>query len=70
LLYFPAENHACGAAQVSSGGFFDTDNGPPWDIWVAYEGNALISWVPPGLIVAAQMGIDVNPENCIQWLDQ
>jgi hypothetical protein len=70
LLYFPAENLACGAAQVSSGGFFDADNAPPWDIWVAYEGNALISWVPPGLIVAAQMGIDVNPENCIQWLDQ
>jgi hypothetical protein len=70
LLYFPAENLACGAAQVSSGGFFDTDNVPPWDIWVAYEGNALISWVPPGLIVAAQMGIDVNPENCIRWLDQ
>jgi hypothetical protein len=70
LLYFHSENRACGAAQVSSGGFFDADNTPPWDIWVPYEENALISWVPPGLIVAAQMGIDVNPENCIQWLDQ
>jgi len=70
LLYWPEENLACGAAQASSGGFFDADNVPPWDMWVAYEGRVLISWVPPGLIELAQMGIDANPENCIQWVDQ
>jgi hypothetical protein len=70
LLYWPEENLACGAAQVSSGGFFDTDNVPPWDIWVAYEERVLISWVPPGLIGIVEMGIDANPENCIQWIDQ
>jgi len=70
LLYWPENNLAGGAAQASSGGFFNVDNVPPWDIWVTYEGRVLISWVPPGLIELAQMGIDVNPENCIQWIDQ
>jgi len=70
LLYFPEENLACGAAQVGSGGFYDEDNVPPWDIWVGFFDGALLSWVPPALVEVAQMGIDVNPENCIQWADQ
>jgi hypothetical protein len=67
LLYFPQENLACGAAQVSSGGFYDADNVPPWDLWVAYADRAVWSWVPPALIEVAQLGIDANPEQCIQW---
>lgn len=47
LLYFPEENLACGAAQVGSGGFYDEDNVPPWDIWVGFWDGALLSWVPP-----------------------
>ena len=70
LLYFPEENLADGAAQVSSGGFYDADNVPPWDVWVGYSNGALVSWVPPALIEVAQMGIDANPENCIRWFDQ
>ena len=70
LLYWPGENLACGAAHVSSGGFYDFGNVPPWDLWVAFIEETLVSWVPPRLIEAAQMGIDVNPENCIQWIDQ
>jgi hypothetical protein len=70
LLYFPEENLACGAAQVSSGGFYDLDNVPPWDIWVGFSGGALLSWAPPALIEIAQMGIDVNPETCIRWAEQ
>jgi hypothetical protein len=69
LLYFPRENLACGAAQVSSGGLYDVDNVPPWDLWVAFIEDTLVSWIPPRLLEAAQMGIDVNPENCIQWID-
>jgi hypothetical protein len=70
LLYFPQENLADGAARVNSGGFYDDDNVPPWDIWVGFSRGALISWVPPALIEVAQMGIDANPENCIRWDDQ
>lgn len=36
LLYAPDETLSDGAAYVSSGGFFDGDNVPPWDTWVAY----------------------------------
>jgi hypothetical protein len=67
LLYCPQENLACGAAEVSSNGFFDVNNVPPWDIWVDFSEQTLVSWVPAGLLKAAQMGIDVNPEECIRW---
>jgi hypothetical protein len=69
LLYNPSENLADGAAQQSSNGFFDQNNVPPWDIWVSFSEWTLVSWVPPALIEAAQMGIDVNPENCIRWAE-
>jgi hypothetical protein len=69
LLYLPLENLACGAAQVSSGGFYDADNVPPWDLWVAYVDHTVWSWVPPALIEVAQLGIDANPELCIRWND-
>jgi hypothetical protein len=67
LLYVPTENLACGAAQVSSCGFFDVNNVPPWDIWVDFSQETLVTWVPPVLVEAAQLGIDVNPEGCIRW---
>jgi hypothetical protein len=67
LLYNPTENLADSAAQFSSNGFFDADNVPPWDIWVSFSDWTLVSWVPPTLIEAVQMGIDANPENCIRW---
>ena len=67
LLYIPSENLACGAAEVSSNGFFDVNNVPPWDIWVDFSEGTLVSWVPPALLDVAQMGIYVNPEACIGW---
>jgi len=69
LLYNPSENLACGAAQVSSNGFFDVNNVPPWDVWVDFSEETLVSWVPPLLVEVAQMGIDVNPEECVRWAD-
>lgn len=69
LLYRPSENLACGAAEVSSNRFFDTNNVPPWDIWLGFSEGTLVSWVPPGLVDVAQMGIYVNPEECIRWAD-
>lgn len=67
LLYTPSENLACGAAEASSNGFFDVNNVPPWDIWVDFSEDTLVSWVPPALLDVAQMGIYVNPEACIRW---
>ena len=58
-----------GAAKYSSNGFFDVNNVPPWDIWVAFSEQTLVSWVPPMLLELAQKGIDANPEGCIRWAD-
>ena len=78
LIYFLNTDLACGAAEYETAGFFDVNNVPPWDTWVAYfhdEYNAdffdteyLIAWVPPELVSLANHGIYVNPEQCIMWL--
>jgi hypothetical protein len=69
LLYWPDRNLADGAAEYASIGFFDVDNTPPWDVWVAFSGNALLSWVPAELVDSAGRGIDANPEGCIAWFE-
>jgi len=69
LVYVPEENLADGAAEVESNWFFDTENAPPWDSWVAYSNRTLLSWVPARLVPLVQRGIDVNPEECIRWLN-
>lgn len=78
VIYFPNYDLACGAAEQETLGFFDINNVPPWDTWVAYlqdEYNAdsfdteyLVAWVPPEFVSLANEGIDVNPEQCIMWL--
>ena len=79
LAYFPDEDLACGAAEAASGGYFDSNNVPPWDTWVLMtekpgqppesRGTCLIAWVPPAFVSRAQHGIEANPEACICWLD-
>jgi hypothetical protein len=79
MVYFPHLNLCDGAAEAASAGFFDVDNAPPWDTWVACfhdhcanrdPGPYVIAWVPEPLIAAADAGIAVNPESCIVWLDE
>jgi hypothetical protein len=76
LLFYPEHNLEDGAAQAASRGFFEWDNVPPWDIWLAsivdgYEEFQiyLIAWVPPEFLELASDGIDVNPEKCIRWAE-
>jgi len=69
LRYWPEENLACGAAEYASVGFFNADNTPPWDTWVAFSGGMLLSWVPGELIELVDRGIHSNPEGCIAWLE-
>ena len=79
VAYFPDADLACGTAGAASQDFFDVNNAPPWDTWVllaeqsdqtreAY-GTCLIAWVPPAFVARAARGIEVNPEECICWLD-
>lgn len=79
LLYAPDASLSDGAAEAYSEDFFDADNAPPWDTWVLYFdeeptieevrcfSSYLVAWVPPHFVHAADMGIRVNPEACIQW---
>jgi hypothetical protein len=78
LIYDPDGNLSDGAAEERTRGFFDVENTPPWDTWLCYvhardgEGwqpfdSYLISWVPPELVVLAEAGIQINPEECILW---
>ena len=67
LAYWPGENLADGAARSATAGFFDVNNVPPWDTWLAFVDGALYAWVPAELVDRVQQGIDVNPEECIRW---
>jgi hypothetical protein len=79
LVYFPDADLADGAAEVQSRGFFDVHNVPPWDTWIALadDGAAadvsyrqyVVTWVPSNLVTLAAAGIEVNPEECIAWLE-
>ncbi len=79
LIYFPNDDLACGTAEHETAGFFDVNNVPPWDTWVAYfqdqqqnidyfDTEYLIAWIPPEFVDLANDGINVNPEQCIMWL--
>jgi hypothetical protein len=67
LLYEPLETVDDGAATVSSQGFFDFKDAPPWDTWVVSAGGSIFCWVPNSLVQHAQDGIDANPVDCIHW---
>jgi hypothetical protein len=32
-------------------------------------GSYIVAWIPGGAVPLAQAGIDVNPEECISWLE-
>jgi hypothetical protein len=68
LLYVPEENVSDGASELFSLGFFDENDAPPWDTWVAFSKNTLLSWVPSELVHLVQHGIDVNAVDCIHWM--
>lgn len=79
LVYFPDADLADGAAANESRGFFDVHNVPPWDTWISLADDGadadvsyrqyVVTWVPPNLVRWAAAGIEVNPEECIAWLE-
>ncbi|WP_223643253.1 hypothetical protein [Corallococcus sp. EGB] len=79
LVYFPDDNTCDGAAELATRGYLDVDNMPPWDTWVGMfredpesstqSSDYLIAWVPPVFLDSVAQGIFVNPEQCIQWLE-
>lgn len=79
MVYYPDADLCDGAAPVSSQGFFDQNNAPPWGTWVGYfddatedlsYGTYLLAWVPESFVTLAAAGMRVNPEECIKWLNE
>lgn len=62
-----------GAAAHASEGILDDYNCPPIDTWfhILYtdKGPILLAWIPAFFTNLVNDGIDVNPEECIQWLN-
>lgn len=81
LIYYPDMTLSDGTAQFESGGFFDADNEPPWDLWIFFAtdlsvsdpqnyGALLVSWIPDVLRDHVDRGIKVNPEQCLEWANE
>ena len=78
LVWFPDQTLSDGAAHLETNGYFDADNQPPWDAWLGWISaptirnvslrNMLVAWVPGDLVKLVSAGVDVNPEECLQWL--
>jgi hypothetical protein len=82
LLFDPGQSLSDGAAEMETAGFFDVNNTPPWDTWVAYIeeqsqrpdawtafDSYLVCWIPAQLAGLVSRGISVNPEVCLRWAD-
>ena len=81
LLYNPNLNHLySGIPEVASNGFFEIDNSPPWDTWVAYiqQGEEvtwsdfLLCWIPAPFVLLASAGVSADNEldQCLVWADE
>jgi hypothetical protein len=71
LGYSPDETVWDGASEGATAGFFDVEDAPPWDFWLAYvvesgdqSRDYLVCWIPPAFVETAEIGIDVNPVGC------
>ncbi len=69
LQYEYDANVEGGAAAYESKGFFDDESAPPWDTWVCYRGDSMVAYVPRILCGLAQHGIEVDPVECVRWVD-
>src|SRR5512143_1583562 len=73
LIHFPTPPHSRGVAGAASGGYFDTQDAPPWDTWAAYieEANRsyLVAWVPPQAIAAVTAALEHAPKS-LAWLEE
>ena len=83
LAYYPDAQLSDGVPGLETMGFFDGENAPPWDTWIALlrhdvastltDGNGyeefLVAWVPNELVELADRGISADTVDSIAWLD-
>ena len=75
LGWSPDETVLDGASEGATDGFFNVEDEPPWDLWLGYVVETggreyLVCWIPSSLVETAQIGIDVNPVACVDWLPE
>jgi hypothetical protein len=67
-----------GAVSAETQGFFDDEDLPPWDTWIAYTErhgageageNVLVSWMPESYRQLAERAIAVHMCNAYAWLE-
>lgn len=74
LAFAPSESLFDGCAEQETGGFLNTENAPPWDTWIGVIREItgreyVLSWIPSAFVELVSLGIEVNPEECIWWVD-
>jgi hypothetical protein len=75
LACLPHRQLVDGAPEAQSSGFFDVNNTPPWECWVAYETptdgswDLLLAWVPELLVPFADAGVQVCCDESLEWID-
>lgn len=62
--------YSCTPEEVTDG-FFDTQDIPPWDLWIelndSCEPLCLLSWVPESLVSLVNRGVEASAEANIYW---
>ncbi|MGH9572732.1 MAG: hypothetical protein ACRD40_04280 [Candidatus Acidiferrales bacterium] len=69
LRYAPERSRGDRAPSYESKGFYDADSCPPWDTWVWFAADELISYVPRLVCGLAQHGLEVDTAECLRWAD-
>ena len=81
ICFYPDYSLSEGFIFLSSEGYFDEDEFPPWDTWIDYSVNdfehyhpdnhaCLISWVPPQYIELVDRSISEDPYGCLVWAEK
>ena len=75
LVYEPALGMYDCLAEGESDGFFDSNDCPPWDLWVGFIrddrscSRYVLSWIPDYLLDVVQSGIDATSGGSLYWLN-
>ena len=75
ILRYEIDNtDSCGFSPSESNNYIDVDDMPGWDTWFHFYrhsqyGDCILCWVPPIFISLAQSAIELNPVDCICFVD-
>ena len=70
LAFLPRDSLFHGSSPPECDGFIDVDEIPPWDTWIVFVGEMLLSWVPAVMVAGVDSAIRCNPEESIRWASE